>query len=345
MTEKDILFKDITNDMKNSCRDFCYFGWEGVGPFALWRYAQAYYESAEYLFDKFKSSSGNNAVLDNTGITMCFLYRHFVELSIKHLFVNLVCQTKEEYKTFLQRKHNLKKLWRDTKPKLEELIKRVGSSVDMVVLEHYIMEFHSFDKDSMAMRYPMTMDLKPMKKQIRLDIYNLHDRMEELYWAFEGLNCDLENQLQKDVAQDKIDAFLFKYEELKGRIRWFIETMQHYIEKETVKIDVEDLMKSILNSEEEENSMMVYNSCTDDELILFDTLYYTGRAISSGELKLPKNPNEAKIDAVKMCIINMERDQLEFGKPKNDKINIYCKMASSVVEFVSKTVSVIDEEL
>lgn len=82
--------------------------------------------------------------------------------------------------------------------------------------------------------------------------------------------------------------------------------------------------------------------CPDDEVIMFDTLYYTGRAVESGQQNLPKNPHEAKTDVVKMCIINMERDHLEFGKPKNNEICIYEKMASSIILYVSRAVALID---
>lgn len=88
--------------------------------------------------------------------------------------------------------------------------------------------------------------------------------------------------------------------------------------------------------------MALLLSCPDDELIMYDTLYYTGRAIASEELRLPKNPHEAKIDAVKMCVKNMDRDSLEFGKPKNDEICIHQKMASSIIKYVSRAVEVID---
>lgn len=69
--------------------------------------------------------------------------------------------------------------------------------------------------------------------------------------------------------------------------------------------------------------MKIFNSCSDDELMMFDTLYYTGRALSCGELRLPKNPHDAKKDVAKMCVINMKHDGLEFGKPKNDTICIH----------------------
>ena len=57
---------------------FCHFGWEGTGVFAFEKYALAYYDSAEFLFAKFKESSGDLAILDGIGLTICFLYRHYV---------------------------------------------------------------------------------------------------------------------------------------------------------------------------------------------------------------------------------------------------------------------------
>ena len=345
MKKTDILFKDITNDKESCSRDFCYIGWEGTGSFAFWKYAEAYFKSAEVLFDKFKTSTGNNFVLDSMGITMCFLYRHFVELTIKYLFVRYVCKTEQEYKTFLNIGHNLHDLWQSVKPKLKELKKRVGSSVNLGILEQYIMEFDRFDKDSMAMRYPIKKDLTKMTGEMRLDIFNLHSNMQDLYWSFVGIDGDIENQLEANVAQDKIDAFLFKYEDLRGRLDEFLNELEPYVEVSDEKIKTIDIIDYIITPKiikDRENVMNVFRSCSDDELILFDTLYYTGRAIFSRELRLPKNPHEAKIDAVKMCIINMKRDHLEFGKPKNDQINIINKGPDSIVKFIKEVISVID---
>lgn len=342
MNIKDVVFRTIPAGELADPNSFCHYGWEGTGSFAFWRYATAYFDSAEVLFEKFVNSPGENAILDGTGITMCFLYRHFVELSVKHLYVKFVCTTEEEYKAILEKGHNLYELWHATKPKLSELKKRVGSSVDIGVLEHYIMEFDRFDKDSMTMRYPIKKDLKPMNGSTRLDIINLHTRVNELYGAFEGIANDLDNQLNKEIDQARIDAFLEKYEELRPRILWLIDAMKPFAEKENKELKGFNFSElgSRINDGKDQMSLLL--SCSDDELIMFDTLYYTGRAVKSRELNLPKNPHEAKTDVVKMCIMNMERDHLEFGKPKNEEICIYEKMASSIILYVSRTVAVID---
>lgn len=89
MTEKDIIYK-IYEDGKLPNPDcFCHYGWEGTGAFAFWKYANAYYDSAEVLYEKYTQSKGDYAILDGVGITIAFLYRHFVELTVKYLYINM----------------------------------------------------------------------------------------------------------------------------------------------------------------------------------------------------------------------------------------------------------------
>lgn len=342
MTDKDEVFRQIPEGEYANPNIFCHYGWEGIGAFALWKYATAYYDSAEILFEKFVASAGHNDILDGTGITMCFLYRHFVELSIKHLYVKFVCTSKEEYKKFLANGHLLISLWNATKPKLSELKKRVGSTVDLGILEHYIREFDNFDPDEMTMRYPMKNNLQPTKEPARLDIINLHERMNELFWAFEGLAWDLDNQMHDEVEEKKIEDFLSWYETLRPKMLWLLESLLPLTKTEDkgprwltmTDIKVED-PRWVRQRE-------LLQSCTDDEIMMADCLYYTGRFIGERLLKLPKNPHEAKVDAVKMCVENMERDHFEFGKPKNENVSIDSKTASAILRCMPLTMRAID---
>ena len=342
MTDKDVIFRKIQKGEVADPNIFCHYGWEGSGTFAFWKFALSYYESAEALFEKFKASAGHNAALDSYGLTMCFLYRHFVELSIKYLYVKFVRVSDDDFKAFLNIGHNLMELWHAVKPKLSGLKKMVGSSVDIGVLEHYIKEFHKFDEDSMAMRYPIKKDLSPMNGATRLDVFNLHDRMVDLYQMFETLSNDIDNQLYTEVEQSLYDGFVAIYEQLRPKMQELIMNLKPFAEKENDKFTIRNLLDEILGLKEGLSQMDLLRSCNDDEIILFDTLYYTGRAINCEELRMPKNPHEAKSDVIKMCILNMERDHLEFGKPKNDQINVYGKMASSLIMCVQTAMEVID---
>ena len=61
MTEKDVIFKTYGNDDNLDPNCFCHFGWEAIGEFAFWKYARAYYECAEILFERFKPQIRNYA--------------------------------------------------------------------------------------------------------------------------------------------------------------------------------------------------------------------------------------------------------------------------------------------
>ena len=342
MTDKDVVFRLIPEGEYADPNTFCYYGWDGVGALALWNHATAYYDSAEILYEKFVVSAGHNDILDGTGITMCFLYRHFVELSIKYLYVKFACKSKAEYKKFLEHGHLLVSLWRDTKPRLSELKKRVGSSVDLNMLEHYIREFDKFDPDEMTMRYPVKNNLKPTKKAARLDIINLHERVNELYWAFEGIARDLDNQMCDEVEEEKIESFLKWYRCLRPRMLCILEELAPLSQTEFKGLKWLSMGDIKLDDTRWTSQMALLKSCTDDEIIMLDCLYYTGRFIGDRLLRLPKNLHAAKIDAVKMCVENLERDHLEFGQPKNDEINIYSKTAAAILRCVPKVMKAID---
>lgn len=343
MTEKDIIFKFYQEGERPNPNCFCHYGWEGIGAFAFWKYAHAYYDSAETLFVKFTQSSGDYAVLDGIGLAICFLYRHYVELTIKYLFVKYGVKDDEaQYKRFLENRHQLNNLWKEAKAIIKPLKERVGSKINLGILDHYILEIDKFDQNEEAMRYPIKNNLKPMHKSTRLDIYNLHDRMTELFDAFEKLDSDVDGQLFDDIPQEQIDAFMKRYEALRPRVIWFLDS-----EREINKIEEKGPVWLSLGDINQENTRwtkqsQLFESCTDDELILFDTLYYTGQNILTGQLNLPRNPNDAKKDAVKQCIINMKHDHIEFGQPRNEAINIEMKSVSAIIRCVPRAVAAID---
>jgi len=268
MTDKDVLFKKVDNTTNVDLSSFCYFGWEGTGAFAFYKYACAYYDSAVSLYEKIQNSNGHYDIVDGLGIAMCFTYRHYTELMIKHLYVKFVCKDEADYKRFLSIGHNLVELWNNTKPKLKELKDRVGSSVSLGVVEHYIKQINAFDKESMSMRYPIDKKLSPMHPQTRLDLANLVERMNELYFAFEALAHDLDNQLNCEMDQEEITAFLAVYESLKPRVKQILIDLAKYAKK-----DKEIQMFHLGTFEdlqiEEDSSWNYLKGLTDERLVLF----------------------------------------------------------------------------
>ena len=90
-------------------------------------------------------------------------------------------------------------------------------------------------------------------------------------------------------------------------------------------------------------TLSVLKKCSSDEIILLDTLFYTGNAILCNILNLPKNPYEARQDVKKRCILNMENDELAFGtKPEEWQINIWGKKREALAQNIEKAMSYLD---
>jgi len=343
MTDQDVIFKVVEDTKGVDLSSFCYFGWEGIGAFAFYKYACAYYDSARALYEKIQESKGDYSMVDGLGIAMCFAYRHYTELMIKHLYIKFVCNDETDYKRFLNIGHNLVELWNEAKPKLKDLNDRVGSPVSLSIIEHYIKQINAFDKESMGMRYPIDKKLTPMHPQTRLDLANLVARMEELYHALECLSDSLDHQLVcTNIPISEIEAFISKYKELKPNVLHILQDLKCYAKK-----DEEDSKCRIGSyrdflTKDKDSSFTYLCQIPDDEVILCDALYYTGRDIDMSQLTLPKNAHEAGVDVIKSCILSLKRDGLTFGLPKNDNINIYGKTASAIIKEISKAMSVID---
>lgn len=330
MTINDILFKEIETGIKVDSNDFCHFGWEGTGPYAFFRYACAYFDSACALYDAIKATQSND-LIDGYGITMCFAYRHFVELYLKHIYIKFVCSSEEDYKRFLNKGHNVVELWNESKPTLKAFKDRVGTSVSLGIVEHYIKEISQFDVNSMSMRYPIDKNLTPLQPQRHLDIKNLRDRMEELYNAFGQMVCDFDNQIMINIPQDLINNFKTKYQELLPSAHKYLAEIEQYVDRSNEPIEFKPLEPGA-HLHKNVIPISVYDNFTDDEVMLFDVLYYAGRAIRGREVRLPINVEEKKNDILKLCVLQMKRDHFVFGEPKNDAVNIYCKGASAVYD-------------
>lgn len=330
MSIDDKIFKEVDDAKVLNPNDFCHFGWEGVGPFAFYRYACAYYDSACALYNDIKSTQSND-LIDGYGITMCFAYRHFVELYLKHIYIKFVCRSEEDYKRFLNIGHNVVELWNESKPTLKAFKDRVGTSVSLGIVEHYIKEISQFDVNSMSMRYPIDKNLAPLQPQRHLDIQNLRDRMEELYNAFGKMVWDFDNQITVNIPQNEIDDFKTKYQELLPSVHKFLAEIEQFVDRSTEPIEFKPLE---LGAHMHKNVIPIslYDNYTDDEVMLFDVLYYAGRAIRGREVRLPIDVEEKRNDILKLCVLQMKRDHFVFGEPKNDAVNIYYKGASGVYD-------------
>lgn len=319
---------------------FCHFGWEGTGSFAFFKYAEAYYDSARLLFEKFQESKGNFAILDGIGLSICFLYRQYIELTLKYLYFEMSGGNDEEKKMFLEKGHDLNSLWGELKPILVERHEKVGTGENIDWLEDVVLEFHTFDHNSMAMRYPVSKKLKPLKTETWLDVVHLHSMLIEVHRSFKQIDSDLNNIVTNSATDGEIEQFQLKYEELKKRLVEILRNLK------TIDEHDKDLIKKmnaleILQSGLWENP---FEDCSDDELIMLDVLYYCGQAVRTGTVHINVDKELAKKDFISMCLSNLQRDKLSFGNPKNGSVQVNGKAKDVIIQEVEYAMNIMDQK-
>ena len=104
-----------------------------------------------------------------------FLYRHYLELTLKEIICGgRRCTLKE---AGISREHDLSRLWKDARSVMEE--RWPGQSRDeLTVVENCISGFHQFDESSQGFRYPMdAKGRETLRSLIRVDLRNLRTVM------------------------------------------------------------------------------------------------------------------------------------------------------------------------
>ncbi len=174
------LFKET-----GSYYEHAHFAW-GNWETQFVGYTDGYKDSADELIEQ-AISSGEIQKLDTFVFPICFLYRQYLELEMKGLYLKYSEDSSDEKgKTIKAVNHSLLKIWNKIKEILTENADETEKqSIDIV--EEYITEFHHYDQSSFSFRYPIDKELKlQFGSEMRLDLSNLKDRMNELQNFFDG---------------------------------------------------------------------------------------------------------------------------------------------------------------
>lgn len=161
----------------------------GGGHFSIQfaRYVNGYKAAADDLVEEVIKS--NLPIKRNTYTSpICFLYRQYLELEIKSIYLQYSEASKDDKKKAINDiKHDLLKLWRQVKPVIVSCASSDSDKRAIVVVEDYIKQFHELDKTSFSFRYPITKNLEEVHEHLRLiNLQDLRDRMNELYSFFIG---------------------------------------------------------------------------------------------------------------------------------------------------------------
>ena len=303
ISEKDTLIELAATLYGKDKNAYTYIGWEGTEATAFETIADGYFLAAEAVFQKFQSSAGDYRVLDGVGYPICFLYRHYMELTIKGLFFRHADESKR--KEFIKTGHDLEKLWKSIKPVIEKLQKRVVTTISIAAIENYIIQMHKFDNKSFSMRYPINNDLSPMHSEsLKINIVNLHDRMQDFRSSIQQLDDEISNQVLYDIPKDQLTAMKRKISKYKKDILRCLEFIKKAGNSHTELKDHTDYFQRLLNGElytEDERNLYQFfkNQNFEFQNLIYD-IYYCGKEICSRHLA--KDARERKKDVLKILV-------------------------------------------
>lgn len=330
----DTVFLSRTGkEIDFSANKIVYLGWYGSGANSVLQYADSYLCSANVLFEEFKKSSGEYAKLDNLGIPIIFMYRHYCELIIKYLYIKYVHKvksfaSKDDYendiKDFLNKGHRVIDLWDCTSPIVSELKSRVKSVVPIEALDSYFKQVSTFDYDSMKMRYPIDKDLSAMiNGHVKIDIFNLNAKMMGLAEAIEVLDGEIDHQITHNAPIDQLDNCFQRIKKYSDIFEKYISFLQTSIKE----FDEDDLGYSpfdfiVPTSEEIEKRRKkdeIIKSLPDDALSILEALFYVGSDINQGLITLPKSRDESLYNILTKLLEFIQGQGHNLGEPLSDR--------------------------
>jgi hypothetical protein len=146
--EGRILFVD-----EGCSRDVAHFGW-GSLSIQLAGYATGYKSAADTLVNEAVAQE-DIAYRDTVVFPVLFLYRQYIELSLKAIILNLARPEHEiEERVIDVVGHDLMKCW----DRAKRIVSDHASDRDVecvAVVGEYIRQFHEIDESSFNFRYPM----------------------------------------------------------------------------------------------------------------------------------------------------------------------------------------------
>jgi hypothetical protein len=169
-------------------------------------YADGYKKAGDLLVEFVAATQSHQDILV---FPVVFNYRQYLELRLKELL--MLCSYYLDHKFELPTHHDLKKLWEQLLPKLQQLDKETNwDGVGYVILE-----FHKTDIGSFAFRYPVLKDgSSPSLSGITgINLGVVRDRIEEVARLLDGMSAGVSEYLtQKREYESEMRAEAAAYE-------------------------------------------------------------------------------------------------------------------------------------
>lgn len=169
--------------------------------------------------------------------------------------------------------------------------------------------------------------------------------MNVFYNSIMQLDYDLDNQMVGTFPDSDISAFKDFYLANKEVVKKLYEIASTEAQKESSEVKSYDFsspefLKVAIRPRPE---LDYFQTCTFEQKMLIEELYYSGRDVLENILKLPRSPYEAAIDIVKMSLYHMRCDGLKLGEVNPTAyFNIVSKGASGISRCLGKSIETLE---
>lgn len=351
ISASDVIF-DF--DEKNS-RICSYYGWEFNDSHAFYNYLIGYKKAADATYDAFEVAVKNRDIetTDTVCYPLVFLYRHIVELLLKYSYVQLKdIRTAEEIKSFLNKGHDLGRLWCEIKPDFERLSVRLGIDVDINAIEHYIGEFKNYDAQSMTYRYPIDKRLGRFHSKGKfLNTPQLHESMNKyIDYVIHKVN-ELSNNLEDDEYNAEFEsAFCIAINNSLGKIKEALHridsNIQHHVYSDISSNEAGlDNLDNLYNNGRDEIHKWIASFSEQEKSVLL-LLYYTGSQIPQNNLAV--DLKERREDVMKLVYGNAQNVSIDAPNSywKDEEFEIYIAYGEKIsLENIKRTLRELNVEL
>src|SRR5262249_35172807 len=159
-------------------------------------YAEAYKDAADRLVDRLVGNPEEDALV----CPILFLYRHYLELTLKYQAYGIENIAPQEIPGKIDTKHNLLALWQYIRKYCDSTGFNFGKEA-LDTVEHCIVEISELDPISMTFRYSHKLDKQEHTLPSHIDVENCKVVIEKLKNFFNeiGIAADLQHEWRKEM--------------------------------------------------------------------------------------------------------------------------------------------------
>ena len=177
--------------------EFSHFGW-GSEQTQFYGYIKGYKDAADLLI-KNAINSKDVSVLDTSVFPVLFLYRQFIELSLKQAIIVFSEGDRNSVaKKIIKISHDLSDAWIEYESIMTKSMNATERET-LLVVGKYISDFHEIDKGSFNFRYPITKKLELVfGSDKRINLRLLKGIIDEISNYFNGSLDYMAEQLSNE---------------------------------------------------------------------------------------------------------------------------------------------------